>query len=294
MIHQLQLHPTDQPLFSLAVRAAGGAFTLRVNDVPVFAEAAGASLNFVMPVNEWLFQGENRVELEVDSLVEEAGALEVTLEYRRLRQPLRLAISLGTLVYSASEKPEKVPPPAPEAREITLAQPGHPTELEWEAVPTFRRPGGTVVAGGVFQLPAPWPVCPWKEGAELHAEDNLQPAIFQLTQSFHDLLSRRDHTAMLRLAGVRCRGLEQAYSLFGQGLEEALLYPVLLRQPGWRAVPLPAAASLRLEIAGNRRLVRLVTAGTGESPLRLENEAEDLEAVISAWWGFTTGWVLMR
>ncbi|HEV7403995.1 MAG TPA: hypothetical protein VGO11_13740 [Chthoniobacteraceae bacterium] len=297
MIQRLLLHPGDQPLFSVAVHGRGAPVALRVNDVPVFQEAGAASFHVTLPINEWLFQGVNELRLETAAGPGAAPGAEARLSYRQLRQPLKNAVPLDTLQCEPTGEPaggesrgaafttEAGPPP--------IVQPGEPAEFEVRRLPARGGPGGPRSVAASFTLPRPWPVCPWAEGALLTEQINLKYSLRQFLQELWGCLARRDLAAIMKVAAVRASSLETAYHLNAHEVEEALLFPRLLQSPDWQMAPF-RDEEWRLETAGHGRLARLVEEASGESPLRLVNQNEKLEAVVDAWWAFTYRWLLMR
>ena len=300
MIHRLLLHPLDQPLFSVALRSAGGAVELRINDVPVFRDRGDAALNVTLPINEWLFQGTNEIRLEIAETSDGSPEAEARLEYRRLRQPLKNSLPLGTLrattdsgVGTLDEGDESHTAASEEAAAGPLATPGAEMEFFWSVNALRSSREHSRLSAATFVLPRPWPVCPWSDGADLREQVNLKYAVRPLVQNFWSCLARRDLDALLKVSAVRAASLEAAYHLGPEELEDALLFPRLLRSSDWAMAAL-GDEEWQLEIAGQGRLARLVEETSGESPLRLVNENEKIEAVIDAWWAFTHRWSLMR
>jgi hypothetical protein len=298
MIHSFLLHPADQPLFSVDIRSAGCDTELWVNDVPVFRDSSGASTHLTIPINEWLFQGVNDIRLTCAGLSAGAGNVTAILEHRRLRQSRKNTIPVITLGSegvrsSPPEDGETSEPWEPEFKPDAIsALPGETMDFYVKRRPS-RWAGRKLVLGARFLLPGPWPLCPWADASALNEQPNLIYSVMQLTSAVWELLHRRDQSALMRLAAFRGAALESAYHLDAREIEDALFFPKLLQSPDWRAAPFPQE-ELLLEVAGEGRLARVVDPGTGESPLRLINEAADLEATIDAWWAFTNKWVLMR
>jgi hypothetical protein len=298
MIHNLLLHPSDRPLFSVALRAAGCAVELWVNDVPIFRDSEGASLNFTMPINEWLFRGAGEIQLRCRDLADGVGKVTCTLEYRRLRQPWKHSVPIETLRsedHGFHPTREHAHSAAWETDAIENAQPapfGEPMEFRVrKQLPQWN--DASLILAIKFHLPAPWLSSPWADAAALTEQPNLTYSVRQLTQEFWGILSRGDKASLLRLLAIRAEALESAYHLNTSEVEEALFIPKLLQTPEWRVAAFPQE-ELQLEVAGLGKLARVVDPNTGESPLRLINEASSLEATIDAWWAFGNKWLLMR
>lgn len=296
MIHPLALHPSDQPLFSLAVRAAGCVLDLRINDVPVFREISGGAVDAALPINEWLFRGENEIQCRLHPLGSPSARVHVELQHRRLRQPHKHAVRLATMRWEAVDFESSARHFEAQAERpsdsSTMTTPGTVTEFIWQSKAAARLPNeGWALAGG-FSLPVPWAPCPWEKGAMLSEQPNLKFSLWHLTQEFWGVLAGRDPAAIQRLTTTRAMSLESAYHLAGGELDEALLFPRLLQRPEWKLAPLPDEG-WTLEVASGGRLGRIVDENHGDSVLRLINETEGTEAIIDAWWAFTHRWVLV-
>ncbi|HEY3897611.1 MAG TPA: hypothetical protein VGM54_03305 [Chthoniobacter sp.] len=299
MIQRLELHPADQPLFSLALQTSACAVELWVNDVPIYREQTGSATDCTLPINEWLFQGPNEIRCRAKALTPEGARARVELQFRRLRQPLKQAIPLAVLDWSPPAGTETIGeaegPMRPEAEpQIPPAvAPGSWTEFSWIRHPRRRSPGGYVELSGQFTLPAPWPRCPWGEATVLRSQPNLPFSIWQLTEEFRGVLARRDVAMLARITSEPRQALEAVYHLAAGEVEEVLLYPKLLQNPAWRVANLPEEG-WSVEWGGQGRIVRVIDAARGESVLRLINESEGLEAIVDVWWALNNRWVVIR
>lgn len=234
--------------------------------------------------------------MKVRRLTSGPGEAEMLLLYRRLRQPWRLAVPVGEMRLEEAALPMQPGPDTADdlpQRSPDPALVGQETELEWSRTPSYRDSLGAAVLSGSLSLPAPWPVCPWQDAVRFSTEENVVPAVTRLNQDFWSLLHLRDVGGLMRLATVRAHSLAATYHLHAAEVEEALLFPALVKAKEWTVAPLPRCA-MKTETAGQGRLVRLVVEETGENPIRLVNEEKKIEAVIEAWWGFTQGWEMLR
>ncbi|HEX2747539.1 MAG TPA: hypothetical protein VHM91_06050, partial [Verrucomicrobiales bacterium] len=96
---KLLLHPSDQPVFRLLVDVRGCVCEVRINDVPVWANAGGIASRATLSVNEWLFAGENEISLHLtgapgteaepgtESILAQTAAAQCTLLFKRNRAP---------------------------------------------------------------------------------------------------------------------------------------------------------------------------------------------------------------
>lgn len=302
---QVLLHPVDQPVFRIRGQAAQCRLELRINDVPVHRDTSGAAHDFDLAVNEWFFQGENRIDVLLSPQEKEApmppgSSFELRLLHRISREVVRGTVELGEFAW----KPE--PPAAghshaaheastePEWQDEhddsvpLLALPGQPEEVRWRVAPPAVSPEGVKIAATVT-LPPPWPVCPWARLAPLGTQ-GVGHAVSNLLRSLHHTLRLGGWREMMKR---RTAGIQAAYYLGGDEVDEALGFPPLLNQPGWNLRPLPETRPV-LETGGNGRLVHLIDPATGGSPLLLVNETARISATIDAWWMFDKEWVIIR
>lgn len=307
---QVLLHPSDQPVFSLAVRAAQCMVEIRLRDVPVFCDVTGSALSLHLPVNEWLFQGANDIQVLVSPLEDGAGfgsqaSLEVVLQHKFARDVQRNLVVIGTLNW----KPDPPLPPgheghadlqedsaAQEAEEDDddaplLALPGQAEELTWRIGSPQKLRNKSVRIPSTLMLPPPWPVCPWARSQMLPDDQRTHFALHGLLRAFHERMQQGGQEDFIKL---RRAALESAYYLQSAAeADDALGFTRLLGQKDWILQPLPVKG-LKLELASQGRLARLLDEATAESPLVLVNEQEGLAAVVDAWWMFNGEWILVR
>ena len=296
---------TRKPLrwvFSLALRCCGCAVELRVNDIPLFQESQGASVNFTLPINEWLFHGKNEVLLKVTPLPSMSAEAEARLLVRRTREQWQNARTVGALQWDARRPAQEGAPPsfepAPEPWEPNDAHGGPDQEMafQWHDHPPLRLPGTeAVLHRATLHLPPSWLDCPWAKTFQATDHVDLRDSLIDAVTDFRRVLDQKRMGLFWGVVDTKCRDLKFAYDLSDEGVAEAILIPLLLKS-GWHAAPLLPPNRLRLEKAGGGRLHRLVDTDTGESALRLEHAAQRLEAVIDAWWIRSTGneWQIVR
>lgn len=306
---QVLLHPSDQPVFRLSLRAAQCVLEVRLNDVPVFGDVTGAALSLDIPINEWLFQGPNEIQVLLSPL-EEGGAygdqaqIEVILQHKFSRDAVRNATEVGVLRWQRERGPvpgpmiteDSVPQEKTGAQDLhdedapLLALPGQAEELTWRVGEPQKLKNKSIRISTSLMLPPPWPGCPWKRGQLLPADSRTLFAVQGLLRAYHQRLQHGGHDDFLKL---RRAALEAAYYLPPAEVDDALGFPPLLQRKDWRLEPLPEKG-LKLELAGGGRLARLLDEGTGEGPLILVNEAAGVSAALDAWWMFDGEWKLIR
>jgi hypothetical protein len=307
---QVLLHPIDQPVFRIRGNATQCRVELRINDVPVHRETSGQAHDFDLAINEWFFQGENRIDvhlspLEKDAPMSQGAFFELRLLHRISREVVRGTVELGEFVW----RPE---PPltaghshsAHQAEAASashewqdehddsaplLALPCQPEEVRWRVVPPVVSSEGVKIAVTVT-LPPPWPVCPWARLASLGTQAGVGHAVSNLLRSLHHTLRLGGWREMMKR---RTASIQAAYYLGGDEVDEALGFPSLLNNPSWSLAPLPESR-LILEDGGNGRLVHLLDPTTGSSPLMLVNQTSRVSAILDAWWMFDKEWVIIR
>ncbi len=298
---QVLLHPSDQPVFRLAIHTAGCRLELRINDVPVFRDSSGVSLTVDLPVNEWLFQGSNDIQvlmspLETGAAFAEHAQVEITLRHKFARDAVRNMIDIGKLRW----RPEPEQAHAHHQEEATLqpddedatllALPGQAEELTWRHGQPQTMTDKSVRICTSLLLPPPWPACPWQRSQPLQEDARTLFAVQGLVRAFHQRLQHGGYEDFLKL---RRSALEIAYYLQPAEADEALGFPVLLRLREWSLQQLPEKG-LKVEVAGAGRLVRLLNEQSCESPLLLVNETAGVAALLDAWWMFNGEWQMIR
>lgn len=303
---RLLLHPSDQPIFRLFVRHAGCAIELRINDVPIYRDASGDAAAFEMPVNEWLFQGRNEIDvnlspLEPGTAFDKSAAARVVLQHKAARDAQKNISDIGTLDWQPPANDHahhhdhdhdhhEEDAPAPEDEDAPLlALPGQAEELTWRIQPAHGNRDGSQHVHTVLSLPPPWPVCPWERAMPLSVDQRYLYAVQQSMQTFAESLRMG---GWQRFVPHRRAALATAYYLTEAAADEALSLQRLI-QENWLQAPFPMQG-LKLELAGHRRLARLVHESTNESPLVMVNEKEGIAATIDAWWMFQQNWVMIR
>lgn len=309
----LLLHPSDQPVFRLRGSAAQCRLELRLNDVPLHQEEAGRAHHFDFAVNEWLFQGGNRIEVRLSppGVAAEfpAGAfLEMAVLHKPAHEGQHSVREVGKMSWRpepSAKTPGTHSPQMPDTETLLgaaqpappvddepslLALPGQAEELSWAVEPAVHLPEGMVSISSQLPLPPPWSACPWQRGPVLMAHDDNRQTVHVCLRTLHAAL-RAD--AWRPLLEVRRAAIQAAYHLPEHEVDEALGFPPLLRQPGWQLEPLPAEMP-QLEIAGKGRLARMIDPATGMSPLVFKNQAQGILAEVQAWWMFSGKWLLVR
>jgi hypothetical protein len=305
---QLLLHPSDEPVFRLGIRAAQCALEVRINDVPVFQDTTGSALNLEMPLNEWLFQGSNFMQCMVSPLKPDApfgpqAGLVLTLSHKFAREAAKNATEVGVrhwqpergLVPGSPGHADVAQDDETEADELDdsplLAERGQPDEVTWRHSNSVTLPNKSVRMVSSLWLPPPWPVCPWGASQALTEDYRTLFALQGLARGLHLRLQQKQYEDMFKL---RRSALETAYYLDSEAkVDEALGFPNLLKDPNWQLQPM-AESGLSLQCAGGGRLVRLVDDKSGDSPILLLNETLGVSAVLDAWWMFDSEWKLIR
>lgn len=306
---QVLLHPSDQPVFMLNLTCSGCVVEVRIGDVPVFGDVSGTSLRLHLPVNEWLFQGSNEIQLlispaEEGSAFGENAGLELVLLHKLARDAVKNTVEIGRLAWEPPKLPEHPQAESAAGEDLDalpdleddddaplLALPGQPEELGWRTGAPRTLKNKSVRITTRLVLPPPWPVCPWARHQMLPEDQRTHFALQGLLRACHQRLQQGVHEEFFKR---RRAALESAYYLStAREAEEALGFPALLHDPAWKLQPLPEKG-LKLELAAGGRLARLLDETTAESPLVLVNEEQGVCAVVDAWWSFGAEWVLLR
>lgn len=304
---RLLLHPSDQPIFRLAVRIAQARLEVRVNDVPVLRHLEGQSLFFELPVNQWLFQGRNDIDFHLSQVEPGAGFgkhafFECALQFKIAKDAQRNQLEVGMIRwqpeqgggasphYDDHHHAAPLPPQDDEEDAPLLALPGQDEECQWRHLPVRKMNNGEVRLVTALSLPPPWPTCPWQRADYLSGDTGAQFSIERMTRTFHDGLRYGGWEELVKL---RRAAIQSAYYLTEAEADEALGFSRLTRDAEWALLPLPEKG-LELEIAGHGRLARLIEGRTRESPLMFLNEKESVSAEIGAWWMFGGQWTMIR
>lgn len=300
---QVLLHPSDMPVFRLAVRVAQCRLELRVNDVPLVRDATGLAQNFELPINEWLFQGTNAIRAIVAPLEDgagfgEAASLEIYLTHKRAGEAVRNSVDIGVLRWKPEPAGHTHSHEGEEELSLLeddddsaplLALPGRGEDLTWRLHAPQTRRDQSVHLHSRLNLPPPWPACPWARLPPLSLENGTFIVLRQLFQTFWNGLRHGGYEPLLT---HRRNALQTAYYLREANVDEALAFPRLLRIQGWHLQPL-REQGLTLELAAASRLARIVDE-KGDSPLWLLNEQEGAAAFIDCWWMFHGEWRMIR
>lgn len=203
-------------LLLLRLRTQGCAAELRLNDIPLLAAGPGRTLN--LPVNEYLFEGRNRMTLLIEPPA--PGAL----------PPPRLAD--GDSGASARLLLPRIGRVGSEHSARSLA------ELDWAAADGEWVEPGTRL-DQVLALPVKFPRWRWPDMPAVADPAAVQPLVARFVQGLALSLARGDPEPFVQSARLRFEELAQAYA---QPLPELLAR--------WRAriQRLHAAKALRLAV----------------------------------------------
>lgn len=295
-------------MFRLAVRHAACAIEFRINDVPVYRDASGDAAAFEMPMNEWLFQGRNKIDihlapLEPGTALDKAAAVHAIVQHKTARDLHKNINEVGKLEWQpptlehahdhdhdhGHDHHEEATVSTEDDDAPLLALPGQAEELTWRIQPAHRAREGGYHIHTSLSLPPPWLVCPWERAMPLNTDQRCLYPVQQSMQTFAESLRMG---GWQRFTTQRKTALMSSYYLTDVAANEALTIPQLIKDD-WQPLPFPTQG-LRLELAGERRLARLVHESTGESPLVMINEKEGVAATIDAWWMFHQQWVMIR
>ena len=299
---QLQLHPFDRPIFRLCGSAAQCHVEIRINDVPVLRDTSGLAHDFDIAINEWLFQGINRIDFHLsagkpDSPFPARASFGIKLRHKTARDTARNVTDIGELAW----KPDPAPAhahaaPSPTASSFEdpevplLALPGQTEDLQWTCRPPQERPDKSVLISSAMALPPPWPVCPWLRSSVLNTQAGTQRVVTEMLRTLHRTLKIGGWEELFK---TRRTALQAAYYLGGDEVDEALGFPPLLIQQEWQIQPF-SEGPLMLELAGHGKIARVLDPATGETPLRFLNESARLSASIDAWWMSANEWLMVR
>ena len=299
---QLLLHPFDRPIFRLWGSAAQCHVEIRVNDVPILRDTSGLAHDFDIAINEWLFQGINRIDFHLsackpDSPFQPRAVFSAKLRHKTARDTVRNVTDIGELAWK--------PDPAPAHARIVpttnttgledpnvplLALPGQAEDFQWICGLPAEQPDKSVLISSAIALPPPWPVCPWLRGSVLNTQAGTQRVVTGMLRTLHRTLKLGGWEELFK---ARRAALQTAYYLGGDEMDDALGFPLLLTQQEWQLQPL-SEGPLMLELAGHGKIARLLDPATGEPPLSLLNESARLSATIDAWWMSANEWLMVR
>jgi hypothetical protein len=306
---QILLHPSDRPIFRLGGSVVQCRVEVRINDVPVLRDASDLAHEFDLSINEWLFQGINRIDVRLNGVEKDApiparASFNARLAHKAARDAVRNIGEIGKFSWKSdpvpahehaghSHHPDVYPPDESAQSEPDaplLALPGQPEDLHWTVRTPQSQADKSILISTLLPLPPPWPICPWIRGSALASQGGTQRVIIGMMRSVHQTLRNGGWEEFFK---SRRAALQAAYYLGGDEVDEALGFPTLLDQRFWQLQPV-AESNLQLELAGQGKLARLLDPATGESPLVLVNESACLSATIDAWWMFANEWVLVR
>ena len=297
------LHPSDQPLFALHLRSAGVAMVLSINGVPVFADASGKGLNLSMPVNEWLFQGTNNIEVTILPLPDTEGfqkgaVLKLAMCHKLSGASEREWVEIGAANWEFKEQlfeghqhhvAAAEEDSFDEDEAVLLAMVGQPDDVSWLTKVVEVPEENRAVIEASMTLPPPWFPCPWAGSQTLPPTEQTRFAVLGLTRNLHGALKSGNLGEILQ---CRREHLSRAYYLDSEKTEKALTFPQLVGDPNWVVRDLPEDG-LILELAGGARLARVLNKSDGDSPLVLVNESLGACVSLDVWWRFQGGWRLL-
>lgn len=305
---QLLLHPSDQPIFRLCGSITQCRLEVRINDVPVLRDSTGLAHTFDLAINEWLFQGSNRIDVHLQPTVGDApfgpkAGFQMKMRYKPARDAVRNQVDVGEMDWKYDPAPahghlhgvsnftpdDTLPDDFDDGAPL-LALPGQAEELIWKISESCTLPDKSVQIGSQLPLPPPWPVCPWSRGVMLAVNSGTHHAVNGMLRSLHHTLN---HGGWQELLKTRRAAIQAAYYLGGDEVDAALGFPPLLSAHAWQLQPLPEE-TLTLELAGGGKLARLVEPATSEAPLVLINSKAGVTASVEAWWMFSGEWTLVR
>jgi hypothetical protein len=310
---QVLIHPSDQPIFRLTGSFAQCRIEIRLNDVPLLRDVTGEAQSFDIPVNEWLFQGANPLQIHLHPLengaaLSKGATLDLCWAHKLSREPAHQLTELGEVHWQPDTSPTHEHAGHTHALAGAATDHMHEEEDDLEdSVPLLAIPGQlesmacgfrpptslpdkSILITSRLPLPPPWPVCPWARSAALPDNGGTHHAISGMIRTLHHSLRLGGWEQPLK---TRRAAIMAAYYLGSDEVDAALGFPPLLKAPEWQLDPLPETP-LKLEIAGGGRLARLINPATGETPLILTSSKARLTAAINAWWLFAGEWLLVR
>lgn len=316
----LLLHPADQPVFRLLVDVRGCRCEVRINDAPVWSNTDGLAARAMLSVNEWLYCGENPVELRLaappgadaaagtSAVLPDSAAVQCTLLYKRNRAPWLSMQELHPCSYrhrddfrnvgifaAASPNNPQIANPEDEAAPATpaseepspqpwIVQPGQQAALPAAPLVSDWLPGGVGIrCGFTVNLPSVWPACPWNRAIDLTAMPGLDYTVSRLIRSICDSLQRRDWIGLKRFFADRRAALQTACYLSEADCDEAMAYPRLLQAHDTKIQTVDPQA-VKGHVCGGGRLLRAVTGEPAKPAVVLTCPSMSCQAEMETFW----------
>ena len=239
----------SRPCYQANITARGGPYEVRVNDCPVLVDEQGAATSMMLPINHWLRDGANVLSARVGQSASGWGQVEVTIAHQTREEAPAVRLTL-------------------DARDV----------LDGEAGDDNAKPP-TQQKLATFQACLPLPRWCWDQRPAVELKPKDQILINNEVFNLHSALDRRDLDALQAALADRSAELAQAryQSPEERAAEIRAQFEPLFEDPDW-VLDRFEAKDLVYRQCGDRRLVQVKSAMTGESPVYLVNQASCLVA----------------
>lgn len=278
-----------RPHFFLQVDTGGCRFDIRVNDCPVLRRTEPVRIAVDLPVNPWVFTGDNEIRVEVLPPEEGAAgfheaarceALLYACEVEdRAKANRRL---LGGLSFSGATLP---------AGTGFEGSPGADGPLP----PRVEAFGAGGIRGTRTQpLDTPFPRWSWLDGRRIQAGPAVRAELEREYRRLWEILRNRDVAALEALLDTKAADMRAAWFLADRAAgHEYLGVREVLEEPDFHLLDLDFSG-MALDVFGGARLARLVD-GEEDGPLRFANADESYGCVVETTWCLSAaGWVPVR
>jgi len=234
-------------------------YEIRINDVPL--DGGSGSVDTELPLNQWIWSGENELTIHFKSGLSENSRMEAEVQAREIDAGFDQSVTFSRILI----QPVNGLPSIEESGDYVGSR--EPLLIEDLS--------GNYVASRRFLFSAPFRPWAWTRGDQIAEDQNTFGTLLNQYRQFHALI-RSGNVAGVEAAMMRAvEEYMEAYYISDvrQALDDFEVSG-LMTDPNVRLADF-VPASTRLQIFGNGRLARLVDP-EGESPIMFDESGLDV------------------
>ncbi len=251
-------------------------YEIRINDVPI--EEGSGSVDTELPLNQWIWSGENELTIFFKPGLSENSRMEAAAQAREINAGFEQSEIFTRILIQPVDGA-----PSVEASGDYVGS--------WDPLLT-QDAGGDYIASRRFLVAAPFRPWAWTRGEQIVDDENTYRVLLDHYRQFHALI-RSGNTAAVEAAMMQAvQEYMEAYYI--NDVQQALSdFEVsdLMADPGVRLMDFDPA-STRLQVFGNGRLARLIDPA-GESPIMFNESGMDIHVDLM-YCRFQNRWIQIR
>jgi hypothetical protein len=293
----------NQPCFQLTIDTETCAYEVRLNDVPVMEHRRGSVMTVEVPINLYLFSGENVLELRVGpppnskDFRDEAGC-EACVKVRPKAGPNDPPVQVAAIKFSVQAAKlgngfAMSPPGGRFASESRFAKDDQGDALIGEVGPVAPTPPYRFAAARRFAMPLPFPQWIWKVSEPVADNAHTSAALLSEYRRFWSLANDRQAQEALEMCRQNIEDVAAGFYVTRVEAEDLLELGDMITSDELALEPL-RESDLKLEVFGFGHLARLVDR-KGRSPVAFrELDGSAVHFVPMMFCKTASGWQIVR